>query len=227
MSALTAGEVQGCRGALATRHWLRPVTQWLGVGLAHAVALTLVLHMSPQARRFVGDVIQASLIAPQVKPPPPPPEPSRPAPLRKAPPRVPMPVLAAAPATETSPTSFVVPAPPPEPAPVDPVSAPPAAVASPAPPPLVPPIYNAAYLENPPPVYPPTSRRFGEKGRVLLRVFVSADGHAERVEIKASSGFDRLDHAARDAVTAWRFVPARRGDEQLAAWVLVPIVFIM
>ncbi len=228
MSALTAEELQDRRGALATRRWLRPMVQWLGVGLAHAVVLALILHISPQARRLVGEVIQASLIAPQVKPPPPPPEPAKPAPPRKVPPPAPLPVLAVAPATETSPTSFVVPAPPPDPAPVDPAPVPPAAVAVPPPlPPVVPPIYNAAYLENPPPVYPPASRRFGEKGRVLLRVFVSVDGRAERVDIKASSGFNRLDQAARDAVGAWRFVPARRGDEQLAAWVLVPVIFVM
>lgn len=71
------------------------------------------------------------------------------------------------------------------------------------------------------------SRRLGEKGRVLLRVFVSAAGRAERVEVKASSGFERLDFAARESVAGWRFVPARCGDEHVAAWVLVPISFVM
>lgn len=208
----------------APRRWLRPAVQWLGVGLAHAVVLALVLHMSPQARRFVGEAIQASLIAPQVEPSPPPPEPPRPKPLRKPPPRepVPAPVLAAAPVADAPPASFVVPTPSADPAPAEPVSVP-AAV----PPPLTLPIFNAAYLDNPPPVYPAMSRRLRETGRVLLRVFVSADGRAERVEIRTPSGFDRLDHAAREAVIRWRFVPARRGDEQVAAWVQVPIVFVM
>ena len=35
----------------------------------------------------------------------------------------------------------------------------------------------------------------------------------------------RLDRAAQEAVTRWRFVPARRGDVAVEAWVLVPIVF--
>ena len=91
----------------------------------------------------------------------------------------------------------------------------------------MPPAFNAGYLENPPPRYPPASRQRGEKGLVVLRVFVSAAGRAERVEIKTSSGFDRLDSAAQDAVANWRFVPARRGDEHVAAWVLVPVSFVM
>lgn len=102
-----------------------------------------------------------------------------------------------------------------------------AAAASGAPAALVPPEFHADYLDNPAPPYPATSRRRGETGRVLLRVFVSADGHAERVEINASSGFELLDAAAREAVVRWRFVPARRGPEKVAAWVLVPISFVM
>ena len=69
------------------------------------------------------------------------------------------------------------------------------------------------------------SRRRGKQGKVLLRVFMSADGAAERVEVRTSSGRERLDRAALDAVQRWRFVSARQGDQPLAAWVLVPIVF--
>src|SRR5204863_4492509 len=82
-----------------------------------------------------------------------------------------------------------------------PVVAPPAPVAA-APPgdALVAPRFDAAYLDNPAPAYPAMSRRQHEEGRVMLRVRVGADGRAESVEIAASSGFDRLDRAAQDAV---------------------------
>jgi protein TonB len=60
---------------------------------------------------------------------------------------------------------------------------------------------------------------------VHLRVHVSAEGAADKVELKTSSGFPRLDEAARDTVTRWHFVPARRGARNVAAWVVVPIVF--
>ncbi|NJD26242.1 MAG: energy transducer TonB [Betaproteobacteria bacterium] len=85
--------------------------------------------------------------------------------------------------------------------------------------------YDAAYLNNPSPGYPAASRRLGEEGRVLLRVRVGADGRPLSVDLEKGSNFSRLDEAARDAVTRWRFVPARRGDEAVEGSVLVPLVF--
>lgn len=99
------------------------------------------------------------------------------------------------------------------------------AEAAPAPAPVIPPRFNASYLDNPAPDYPPQSRSEGEEGKVLLRVLVSIHGHAEQVEIRRSSGFHRLDEAARSTVRHWRFVPAHQGDEKVSAWVLVPIAF--
>lgn len=87
------------------------------------------------------------------------------------------------------------------------------------------PRFDAAYLDNPPPAYPPLSRRLGEQGRVLVRVFVEPGGSPKQVELRASSGHRRLDAAAVAAVRRWRFVPARRGEEPVGAWVLVPISF--
>lgn len=85
--------------------------------------------------------------------------------------------------------------------------------------------FDAAYLNNPAPTYPPFSLRLHEEGRVLLRVNVSAAGGALAVQLAQSSGHPRLDKAAREAVTRWRFVPASRGGEPIDAWVLVPIHF--
>lgn len=87
------------------------------------------------------------------------------------------------------------------------------------------PRFDAAYLENPRPNYPPLSRRLGEEGKVLLKVKVSADGHAATVHLEKTSNFERLDEAARQAVTRWRFIPAKRGDEAIEASVIVPVVF--
>jgi protein TonB len=85
--------------------------------------------------------------------------------------------------------------------------------------------FDADYLQNPAPIYPALSRRLSEEGRVVLRVFVSPDGLPEQIELRTGSGSPRLDQAARDAVRRWRFIPARRGDEAIGAWVQVPIVF--
>lgn len=110
------------------------------------------------------------------------------------------------------------------------IAAPVAVAAAPAPaaPPAVvvtPPVFDADYLRNPAPAYPALSRRIGEEGRVVLRVRVGATGAAEDVQVHGSSGHARLDNAARESVQRWRFVPARRGEDPVAAWVLVPISF--
>ena len=91
---------------------------------------------------------------------------------------------------------------------------------------IVPPNFVAAYLNNPGPAYPCLSKRQNEQGEVMLRVLVSAAGRAEQVLIERSSGFSRLDEAAKDVVLKrWRFVPAKQGDQAISAWVLVPIQF--
>ncbi|NMM29017.1 MAG: energy transducer TonB [Glaciimonas sp.] len=116
-------------------------------------------------------------------------------------------------------------------APATPVAAEPVAVAlavtvaAPAPPTLEPARFNADYLNNPAPSYPLFSRRNREQGTVLLNIKVSAQGQAEQVQVKRSSGFSRLDEAALEAVRQWRFVPAQRGSVAVAASVVVPIVF--
>ena len=146
---------------------------------------------------------------------PSPPKPA--APPKRQPPK-PTPIMTAA--SETAPVaSFAVapqpPALPEPPSPAAPATAIPVTEAS----------YGADYLHNPKPVYPAASRRFREEGRVVLRVRVSAQGAPLSVEVRQSSGFSRLDDAARDAVSLWRFVPARHGSEAVDSWVSVPIVF--
>ena len=54
---------------------------------------------------------------------------------------------------------------------------------------------------------------------------VSAQGVPLSVEISQSSGFSRLDEAAKAAVERWRFVPAKQGGEAIDSSVLVPLSF--
>jgi len=90
---------------------------------------------------------------------------------------------------------------------------------------IEPPRFGVSYLNNPAPDYPATSRRLGEEGRVLMKVLVSADGAAEDVQIEKSSGSERLDHAAIQAVKRWRFIPAKKNNQALSAYVIVPVKF--
>lgn len=83
----------------------------------------------------------------------------------------------------------------------------------------------AAGLANPTPRYPWISRRRGEEGRVVLDVEVTPEGRAKTVRVKRTSGSERLDQSALDAVKDWRFSPARRAGRAVPARIDVPIVF--
>ncbi len=85
--------------------------------------------------------------------------------------------------------------------------------------------FDADYLHNPAPQYPPVSQRRGEEGKVILRVSVTPQGIVESIEIKTSSGSSRLDEAAANTVKHWKFIPAKRGEMSVQSWVLVPIIF--
>ncbi len=82
-----------------------------------------------------------------------------------------------------------------------------------------------AYGHNPTPVYPSAARWAGEQGMVMLRVLVDAEGNPKQIQIEHSSGFPRLDRAAKAAVSQWRFKPGSRDGQPAAMWVRVPIRF--
>ena len=84
---------------------------------------------------------------------------------------------------------------------------------------------DPAYLHNPAPLYPALSKRNRETGTVFLLVSVNPEGNATSVTLHQSSGYDRLDQAAIQAVTQWRFAPGMRGQSAISATVIVPISF--
>jgi periplasmic protein TonB len=101
-------------------------------------------------------------------------------------------------------------------------------VAPPGPPkevPVTPPIFNAAYLGNPPLRYPVMARKAGIEGTVVVRVLVSKEGRPLNVALEKSSGSSVLDNAAIDLAKAYKFVPARRGQEPVEQSVSMPFVY--
>jgi protein TonB len=115
------------------------------------------------------------------------------------------------------------------PAPAAPVAAPPVEIqpTPPAPPApaLVQPRFDADYLKNP---APPTRRFRGawaKKARSSCAFWSISQGTADSVEVKTSSGSQRLDEAAVNTVKHWKFIPAKRGDTAVQSAVLVPIIF--
>lgn len=85
--------------------------------------------------------------------------------------------------------------------------------------------YRAAYLQNPPPRYPPTARERHWQGEVLIRTHILADGSAGEVRVERSSGHEILDESALDAIKRWRFIAAKEGDKPVASTVIIPIEF--
>jgi TonB family protein len=75
------------------------------------------------------------------------------------------------------------------------------------------------------PRYPESARRAGAQGVTLLRIRVMENGRVGEVNIEQSAGFRDLDVAAMDAVKKWRFDPARRGNDPVSVWVLLPVKF--
>lgn len=61
-------------------------------------------------------------------------------------------------------------------------------------------VASVEYLRAPAPAYPAESSRRRERGTVLLRVLVDAQGRPAQVLVERSSGYARLDDAARSAV---------------------------
>jgi periplasmic protein TonB len=210
-------------------------SRWTSAAIVVAlhVAIVVALLQFESVRLAVTEAapVMANLITPpkpkpEVKPPPPPP-PRRE--VRHKPPPTPQPPIITA-QPEAPPTTYTAAPPPPVPVPLPPIEAPVAPVAvapapEPAPAPVTPPSFNAAYLNNPPPAYPSISRQMGEEGRVVLRVFVNDRGQPQEIQVRTSSGFSRLDETAKETVRQWKFVPAKRGDTAVGAWVLVPISF--
>lgn len=78
-----------------------------------------------------------------------------------------------------------------------------------------------------PMVYPPALLEQGIEGRVLLRLFVDAQGTliADSTRVAESSGYPALDSAALTGARELRFSPALRNGRPVAAPFLQPVHF--
>jgi protein TonB len=204
-----------------------------GVVAVHVAALWAM--QNGLLRRAVETVVPAEIVVEFITPPAPkvvptPPAPPKPVPLKQTVSKAPTPVK------NTAPLPLPLAIADPTPAPHAPTGL--VAAATPAPQVVAPvaeaaparvqlPSSDADYLQNPKPAYPPMSKRLGEQGKVVLRVFIGVDGTAQQADIKQSSGFDRLDQAALNTVLRWRYVPGKRAGVAEAMWFNVPINFVL
>ncbi len=68
------------------------------------------------------------------------------------------------------------------------------------------------------PEYPPQSLRAQEEGLVVLRFLIGADGTAIESGVEKSSGFRRLDEAARRALALCKFKPGTEEGKVVQSW---------
>lgn len=208
--------------------------KWLGLAVVLVLHVLLFWAIQTGLTRTVMQkmpvVVQALLLEEKRAelPPPPPPAP------KPAPPPTPSP----------TPPAYVPPA-------VTPmVVAPPNAIAAvsttpqqvapaaPAPPPAAPAAAPAAPAKAPvrtsagvnisqcdKPDYPTASRRMEEEGTVGLRFLVGTDGKVIQSEVAKSSGYKRLDEAARAGLAKCQFKPATVDGKPEQAWTTIQYVW--
>ncbi|MBP0594923.1 energy transducer TonB [Paraburkholderia sp. LEh10] len=212
------------------------------IGL-HVVALVVafaVRDVTP-VRPIESRTITAELISPapvaapaaiQSTPTPPPP---KPVPVQKVTPKVqprptpkpaptPMPVAPAPSQHEIAPES-APPTPPAAPAPTAPTAA--AAPAAGKPTMALSAPKNVSHLDCSiaQPDYPAMSRRRGETGTAMVRFVVGLTGKIENIELKKSSGYERLDQAALEAMRSSSCKPYLENGEPIRAAYTQPFDF--
>lgn len=191
-------------------------------GLHAAAVYALVNGLGHQAVEILRAPLETKIVAelkppepPKVEPPPPQPKVVKPPPPAYTPPPKIRPQAPPPPAAITAVTEVASTAPPPPP-----VSAPVRAEA----PVKVPPALDQG-KRCPPPQYPAAARRAGESGAVVLKFLIETDGSVVDSAVEASSGFERLDEAARTALAVCRFTPGTIDGRPDRSWARIRYVW--
>ncbi|HZE59663.1 MAG TPA: energy transducer TonB [Burkholderiales bacterium] len=163
----------------------------------HIVLIYALLHgLARKIVEVVAPPLQTKIIE-EIKPP----QPEKPPPPKLAvppPPFIPPPEINIQVPVQQAPTITATPTPPP-PAPV-----------------RTAPVVQAASCDKP--EYPPASRRANETGTVLLQFLIDVNGKVIDSKVERSSGYRRLDEAARAALELCNFRPATVDGQPTRAW---------
>ena len=84
---------------------------------------------------------------------------------------------------------------------------------------------SQAQCSVPEPFYPNLSRRMGEEGKTLVRLFINESGAVEKVALAQSSGIHRLDQAALDAGMRVRCKPFIEFGKAIKVTAIQPYIF--
>ncbi len=170
------------------------------LALHAGLLMVLIGATAPRPAIVAPKLLMASILADTPPTPQPPIVPRKAEPVKRAP--VPQPVTPVVPAAA-------------------PAAAEPVAVAAPvvarAEPVHRPATVDAAHSCRQP-AYPALSRRIGETGTVVLKFLVDEQGAVLGAEVESSSGYPRLDAAAKDALSLCRFTPGTVDGVPERAW---------
>ncbi|KIL99312.1 Ferric siderophore transport system periplasmic binding protein TonB [Paramagnetospirillum magnetotacticum MS-1] len=185
----------------------------LANGLGHCAVEFLT---APMETKIVAELVKPT--PPKVEQPPPPPKVVKPPPPAYVPPPRLRPQAPPPPAAITATTDVAPLAPPP-----------PAALVAPSPEPVRETVKVAPALDQSrpcqPPQYPQSARRAGESGAVVLKFLIESDGAVLESLVDASSGFERLDEAARAALALCRFKPGTIDGRPERSWARIRYVW--
>jgi len=217
--------------------YLQPKSKRKLMGLAGVVVLHVLLFAGLQAglHRTVAQklptVVQALLLEerrPELPPLQPAPAPQAP-PLKNAPPpptpvpQADVPALVAPPNAIAAVAQLPAPVTTPVLAPAAPM--PPSAPAAPRAPPSARTAAGVNMAQCDKPEYPSASKRMEEEGTVGLRFLVGTDGRVIQSEVEKSSGYKRLDEAARAGLAKCLFRPALMDGKPEQAWTTIQYVW--
>jgi protein TonB len=185
-------------GFIATAAFHVLLVYGLITGLARSVVEVI---KGPIETKIIEEIVEQ-----KDEPPPPPPKFDKPPPPFVPPPEIA--ITTEAPAATTAITQATTQRP-----------------AAPAPAAIVPPRSNPRRPVSQP-EYPPSSKRAGEEGTVVLQLYVLEDGKVGDAKIEKSSGFPKLDEAAlKEALRNWRLLPATQGGKPIAMWYSFKVTF--
>ena len=176
----------------------------------HGVLLWLIQSgLARQAITLTQESVEALLLIDAAPPPPPVAAPKTPSPKTPLPPVIQPPIAAATPVI-TAPTAPAINVTPTQ------------STAPTAPTPPSPSIRTGAAIQPgascAKPDYPSASRRLEEEGTVGLKFLIGADGRVLQAEIEKTSGFPRLDEAARNALSKCQFRPGSIDGKAEQSW---------
>jgi periplasmic protein TonB len=84
---------------------------------------------------------------------------------------------------------------------------------------------SQAQCSVPEPFYPGLSRRMGEEGKAMVRLYISETGSIEKANLAQSSGIQRLDQSALDAALKVKCRPFIEFGKPIKVTAIQPYIF--